>query len=242
MTPVPDLFEARAQQAGRAAHDAVRGVDMTGIAAIDAGRLHSRQPRRLVWAAAVIVLVTVVATYALARSLQPDERSLPAFRPEPLAGAVPFHAQLAPKVTFDVPAGHTLAGDTADFLLLRIDGTAGGLMAMRVRSYPYDDRADLAAAIMADDRLRVVRRHSATVGGEPATRLVLEPAPGVPQSDWFCPMGDRPCWGTTPTGGNTLYIFSHDGTRYVLSGGSNNETAARAMRPVVDGAAATWTW
>jgi hypothetical protein len=44
------------------------------------------------------------------------------------------------------------------------------------------------------------------------------------------------------TGGNTLYVFNHRGQRYMLVGGSLNADMTRAMRPVVDGAAATWQW
>jgi hypothetical protein len=239
--PVFDPFEIRAHTAARAAHHAVEGITMTDLAA-PSRPVTSRAPLR-VFVAATAAIVLVIAGTWFARDVLTRDESIPAFDPSPLPGAQPFDSQLSPDVGYDIPTGHLVTDDTGDITVIRFDGIpTGGLLAMRVRDYPGAAGRDLATAVAADDRLRVVRSQPTTVGGEPATRLVVRPVPGVTASPWFCPVGDRPCFDLSPTGRSILYLFEHEGTRYVLSGGAVNDSGADKIRPITDGAAATWHW
>ncbi len=85
----------------------------------------------------------------------------------------------------------------------------------------------------------MTRRQSA---GEPATRLVVRPVPGTSAGSWFCPTGQQSCFTLDPTGRTTLYLFNHQGARYLLSGGASTDSGAEQLQPIVDGAAATWRW
>jgi hypothetical protein len=237
-----DAFEARAQQAARSAHHSVRGIDMTGLTAqTPTARLRAPSRTLLVVAASIVLLLLVGAL--VGRNVLTSNEGVPAFEPQPLPGARPFHSHLVPSVSFRIPPKHLASPDQADLTVVKFDGIpTGGLIAMRVRTYANGDRRSLAAAVAADDRLKVLRRDPAVVGGEPATRLVVRPVPGITASDWFCPTGDLPCFTLDPTGQTTLYLFKHQGTRYLLSGGAINDSGATQLQTIVDGAAATWHW
>ena len=237
-----DAFESRAQQAALSAHRSVRGIDMTGLTAqTPTARLRAPSRTLLLVAASIVLLLLVGAL--VGRNVLTRNESVPAFEPQPLSGARPFHAQLAPSVSFRIPPQYLASPDQADLTVVKFDGIpTGGLIAMRVRSYASGDRKDLAAAVAADSRLQVLRRDPTNVGGEPATRLVVRPVPGITASDWFCPTGDLPCFTLDPTGGTTLYLFKHQGARYLLSGGAINDSGAAQLQAIVDGAAATWHW
>lgn len=238
--PVFDQFEARARAAAGAAHHAVEGVTMTEIAAPPRSTL--RPPVRAVVAAAAAVVLVIAGTW-FARAVVTSDEGIPAFDPRPVSGAQPFASQLRPGVGYRIPAGHLATEDTGDISVLRFDGVpTGGLIVMRVRDYPGATGRTLADAVTADNRLHVVRSQPTTVGGEPATRMVVRPLPGVTETPWFCPTGDQPCFDLSPTGRTTLYLFQHDGTRYLLSGGAINESGADKLRPITDGVAATWHW
>ena len=237
-----DPFEARAQQAARSAHRSVRGIEMTGLTAQPhTARLRAPSRTFLVVAASVVLLLLVGGLAG--RNVLTRNEGVPAFEPQPLPGARPFHAQLEPSVSFRVPAKHVASPDSADLTVMKFDGIpTGGLTAMRVRAYAIADQKDLAAAVAADDRLQVLRRDPTTVGGTPATRLVVRPVPGTTAGSWFCPTGDLPCFTLDPTGGTTLYLFNHQGARYLLAGGAFNDSGAEQLQAIVDGAAATWRW
>jgi hypothetical protein len=150
---------------------------------------------------------------------------------------------LRPQVGYRIPTERLVTDDTADITVIRFAGIpTGGMVVMRVRDYPSAEGRDLAAAVSADNRIRVLRSQATTVGGEPATRMVVRPLPGITAGPWFCPVGDRPCFDLSPTGRSTLYLFEHRGMRYVLSGGATNASGADKLRPITDGAAATWHW
>jgi hypothetical protein len=236
-----DPFETRARSAATAVHAAVRGVDMTGAVVT----LHQRPTGRrgtVVLAVAAAVLVVLVAAVVV-RTTRDQTNGLPAFDPRPLTGATALHTQLAPDVRFDVPKTRFVEQDTAGLVVLKFnDLTQGGLIAMHVASYPAGNGRDLARDVRRDNRVHVASASRATVGGEPATRLVVNPVSGITATPWFCPVGGRPCMDINATGGNTLYVFNHRGQRYVLVGGSLNAAMTAAMQPVVDGAAATWQW
>ena len=87
-----------------------------------------------------------------------------------------------------------------------------------------------------------MRTRPTTVRGEPTTRLVVRPVPGVTASPWFYPIGDRPCFDLSLTGRSILYLFEHGRTCYLLSGGAVNDSGADKLGPITDGAAATWHW
>ena len=237
-----DTFEARAQRAALGAHRSVRGIDMTGLTA-QPRAAHLRAPSRTLLAVAASIVLLLLVGALVGRTVLTRHDAVPAFEPQPLTGASPFHAQLEPSVSFRIPSQHLASEDQADLTVVKFDGIpTGGLVAMRVSSYANGDRKDLAAAVAADNRLQVLRRDPTTVGGEPATRLVVRPVPGITASDWFCPTGDRPCFTLDPTGRTTLYLFDHQGVRYLLSGGAINDSGAAKLQPIVDGAAATWHW
>jgi hypothetical protein len=236
-----DPFETRARSAATAVHAAVRGVDMTGAVIT----LHERPTsyrRAAVLAAAAAVLLVVVAAVVV-RSTRDQDSGLPAFDPRPLAGATALGTQLSPGVRFDVPKTRFVEQDTPGIVSLKFsDEAEGGLLAMQVASYPAGGGSDLAKDLRADTRLNVVSAASATVGGESATRFVVTPKPGITASPWICPVGGRPCMDLNPTGANTVYLFQHNGKQYALVGGALNSDVSAAMRPIVDGAAATWQW
>jgi hypothetical protein len=236
-----DPFETRARSAATAVHAAVRGVDMTGAVVT----LHSRSTghrRTAVLAVAAAVLVVLVAA-VLVRTTRDQNNGLPAFDPRPLSGATAVSTHLAPGVRFDVPKARFVTQDAPGIVVVKFsDRPEGGLIAMQVASYPAGGDTDLVQDVRRDGRLHVVSASRATVGGEPATRLVVNPVPGITATPWFCPVGGRPCMDLNATGGNTLYVFNHRGQRYVLVGGALNSDMTAAMRPVVDGAAATWKW
>ena len=236
-----DPFELRAQQAARAAHQAVRGIEMSGLATRSVNA-PSRIPSRTLLIAASVILLLLLGG-VLARDVLTRNQGVPAFDPRPMPGARPFHAQLQPHVTFQIPVRHEVSADKADITVVRFaDVPEGALIAMRVRSYPVGDRTDLVAAVAADTRLQILRRMPTTVGGEPATRFVVRPVSGTTTAPWFCPVGDMPCFELNPTGQSTLYLFQHDGTRYLLSAGAVNDSGSHKLQPIVDGAAATWQW
>jgi hypothetical protein len=236
-----DPFETRAQSAATAVHSAVRGVDMTGAVIT----LHERPTGRrgaLVLAAAAAVLLVLVAAVVL-RTTRDQDNGLPAFDPRPLTGATALGTQLAPGVRFNVPTTRFVERDTAGIVGLKFsDKAEGGLVAMRVASYPAHDSGDLARDLRQDRRVHIVRASRATVGGEPATRFVVMAVPGTTEAPWFCPVGGQPCMDLPATGGSTVYVFSHNGQRYAIVGGAINSDGTAAMRPIVDGAAATWQW
>lgn len=236
-----DPFELRAQHAARAAHQAVRGIEMSGLATRSINAPTRIQPRTLLIAASVILLLLVGGV--LARDVLTRNQGIPAFEPRPLTGARPFHAQLQPHVTFKIPAGHSVSQDKAGITVVRFaDVPEGALIAMQVRSYPSGDQTNLVAAVAADKRLQVLHKMPTTVGGEPATRFVVRPVPGTIAAPWFCPVGNESCFELSPTGQSTLYLFRHDGARYLLSAGAVNDALSLKIQGVVDGAAATWQW
>lgn len=240
--PDIDEFEARALQAARSAHRSVRGIDMTGLAAPSRGASLRTPSRALLLAAACVVLLLAAGAVLTRNALSHDE-GVPAFQPQPLRGAEPFTPQLQPSVSYRIPARHLASPDDAALTVVKFDDIpAGGLVVMRVRSYAAGDKQNLAAAVAADNRLQVLDRVQTTVGGEPATRLVVKPLPGITASPWFCPDSDDPCFDLDPTGRTTLYLFDHKGARYLLSGGGISDSSAARLQPVVDGAAATWHW
>jgi hypothetical protein len=241
---IPDIdeFEARAQQAARSAHRSVRGIDMTGLAAPSRSSSLRTPSRALLIAAACVVLLLVAGTVLTRTALSHDE-GVPAFQPQPLPGARPFTSQLEPSVTYRIPAQHLASPDDPGLTVVKFDGIpAGGLVVMRVRSYANGDQPNLVSAVAADNRLKVLHQVQTTVGGEPATRLVVRPVPGTTASEWFCPDSDNPCFDLDPTGRTTLYLFDHQGARYLLSGGGISDSQAQRLQPIVDGAAATWHW
>ena len=241
-TPDVDQFEARAQQAARSAHSSVRGIDMTGLAAPSRGASVRTPSRALLLAAACVVLLLVAGTL-LTRTVLSDDESVPAFQPQPLPGSRPFTSQLEPSVSYRIPAQHLASPDDPGITVLKFDGIpAGGMIVMRVRSYANGDQQNLVSAVAADNRLKVLNQVPTTVGGEPATRLVVKPVPGITASQWFCPDSEMPCFDLDPTGRTTLYLFNHQGARYLLSGGGISDSQAAKLQPIVDGAAATWHW
>jgi hypothetical protein len=237
-----DTFDARARQAARSAHTSVRGIDMTGLTTVPR-TTRLRGPSRTLLVVAASVVLLLLAGTLIGRTVFTHDQGVPAFQPQPLPGARPFHSQLQPSVSYRVPPNPMAQEDTADLTVLKFTGIpTGGLVAMHVSSYANGDQKDLAAAVAADNRLQVLQRDATTVGGEPATRLVVKTVPGTTASDWFCPVGGQPCFTLDPTAQTTLYVFRHDGARYLLSGGAINESGAAALQPIVDGAAATWHW
>ena len=241
-TPDVDQFEARAQQAARSAHSSVRGIDMTGLAAPSRGASLRTPSRALLLAAACVVLLLVAGTL-LTRTVFSHDEGVPAFQPQPLPGAQPFTPKLQPSVGYRIPAQHLASPDDPGLTVVKFDSIpAGGLVVMRVRSYANGDQQNLVSAVAADNRLKVLHKVQTTVGGEPATRLVVTPVPGTTASDWFCPDSDNPCFQLDPTGRTTLYLFDHQGARYLLSGGGISDSQAAKLQPIVDGAAATWHW
>ena len=241
-TPILDPFEARARSAARAAHDYVQELPMTGLATPHPAapvRASLRTP--MLVAAAVVTLLLIGAL--VTRGLPTRSESLPAFEPRPLPGAKPFDSQLDPGVSYRIPARHQVVDNTAGLTVIRFDGIAtGAMIAMQVRSYPAAEREDLVTAVSTDPRLRILRSDPTTVAGQSATRLVVRPLPGTTASPWFCPQGDRPCFDLSPTGRTTLYLFEGQDGRYLLAGGAVNDSGADQLRPIVDGAAATWQW
>jgi hypothetical protein len=241
-TPDLDLFEARAQQAARSAHSSVRGIDMTGLAA-PSRRASLRTPSRALLIAAACVVLLVVAGTVLTRTVLSHDEGVPAFQPQPLPGTRPFTSQLEPSVSYRIPAQHLASPDDPGITVVKFDGIpAGGMVVMRVRSYAAGDKQNLVSAVVADNRLTVLERVPTTVGGGPATRLVVKPVPGITASPWFCPDSAMPCFDLDPTGRTTLYLFDHQGARYLLSGGGISDSSAQKLQPIVDGAAATWHW
>jgi hypothetical protein len=236
-----DPFETRARSAATAVHAAVRGVEMTGAVVT----LHDRPTGRrgtVVLAAAAAVLLIVLAAVVV-RANRDQDNGLPAFDPRPLSGATALHTQLGSGVRFQVPTTRFVEQDTPGIVSLKFsDKAEGGLLAMRVASYPSGGGRDLAQDLRSDSRVHVVSAASATVGGEPATRLVVTPKPGITAAPWICPVGGRPCMNLNPTGANTVYLFRHNGQQYALIGGAINSAMSAAVRPIVDGAAATWQW
>jgi hypothetical protein len=236
-----DPFETRARSAATAVHAAVRGVDMTGAVVTLHGRPTGRR-RVTVLAAAAAVLLVVVAAVVL-RTTRSQNNGLPTFEPRPLTGATALGTHLGPGVRFDVPRQRVVAQDTAGIVGLQFaDMGEAGLLAMRVASYPALNSSDLAKNLRQDRRVHVVSASRATVGGEPATRFIVTTVPGTTAAPWFCPVGGRPCMDLNPTGGSTVYVFSHDGQSYAIVGGALNSQGSAAMRPIVDGVAATWQW
>jgi hypothetical protein len=241
-TPDVDQFEARAQQAARSAHRSVRGIDMTGLAA-PTRRASVRTPSRALLIVAACAALLLVAGTVLTRNVLSHDEGVPAFQPQPLPGSKPFTSHLQPSVSYRIPAQHLASPDDAGITVVKFDAIpAGGLIVMRVKSYAAGDRQNLVAAVAADNRLTVLDRVQTTVGGEPPTRLVVKPVPGTTASPWFCPDSDNPCFDLDPTGRTTLYLFDHQGARYLLSGGGISDSSALRLQPVVDGAAATWHW
>lgn len=239
MSTIQDPLEQRAVDAGRAARMATTGTHLD-LPAVTGHASGGR--RRLVLVAAGLVVVLLVGL-ALVRATAHRDHGLPAFEPRPVPGSTPFHSRLASGVRIDVPASRFVQRDTPTFLFLGFhDVAVGGLLAIRVSSYPAHDGPDLARDVSLDSRVHVVSRNRATVGGEAATRLVVRPVRGITESDWFCPVGGLPCMTINATGGNTLYVFRHRGQRYVLVGGSLGDAGTARMRSRVDGAAATWRW
>ncbi len=241
-TPDIDQFEARARQAARSAHSSVRGIDMTGLAAPSRGASLRTPSRALLLAAACVVLLLVAGTM-LTRNVFSHDEGVPAFQPQPLPGSQPFTPKLQPSVGYRIPAQHLASPDDPALTVVKFDGVpAGGLVAMRVRSYANGDQPNLVSAVAADNRLKVLSQLQPTVGGEPAPRLVVTPVPGTTASEWFCPDSDDSCFTLDPTGRTTLYLFDHQGARYLLSGGGISDSSAAKMQPIVDGVAATWHW
>jgi hypothetical protein len=241
-SPDLDLFEARAQQAARSAHRSVRGIDMTGLVAPSRGASLRTPSRALLLVAACVVLLLVAGT-VLTRTVVSHDEGVPAFQPQPLPGAKPFTSQLEPSVSYRIPAQHLASPDDPGITVVKFDSIpAGGMVVMRVRSYANGDPHNLVSAVAADNRLTVLNRVVTTVGGVPATRLVVKPVSGITASEWFCPDSDDPCFNLDPTGQTTLYLFDHQGARYLLSGGGISDSTAQKLQPIVDGAAATWHW
>jgi hypothetical protein len=215
---------------------------MTGAVVTLHGRPTGRRGAAVLATAAAVLVIVLAAV--VVRTTRTEDHGLPAFDPRPLAGATALRTQLAPGVRFDVPKTRSLAQDTAGIVSLKFsDKPEAGLLAMRVATYGEPDSSgagDLAQALRRDSRVHVVSASRATVGGEPATRFVVTAVPGTTAAPWFCPVGGRPCLDLPPTGGSTVYVFQHQGQRYALVGGAINADLTAAMRPVVDGAAASW--
>ncbi len=238
MSTVQDSLEQRARQAGRGAVMAVAGtrVDVSSVT-------RRKAPgRRAAWVAAALIAVLVAGLVVL-KSVGHEDRGLPSFTPHPIKGATVFRSDLQPGVRFRVPTTRLVVRNTASVVQLGFsDVGEGGLLAIQVGSYPGHDGKDLVHDLAVDNRVRILSRRSSSVGGEPATRLVVQPVPGTNTSDWFCPTGGRPCMSINATGGNTVYVVTHGGHRYVLVGGALNDAETARMRHVVDGAAASWRW
>jgi hypothetical protein len=240
--PDIDQFEARARQAARSAHRSVRGIDMTGLAA-PSRSVSLRTPSRALLLAAACVLLLLVAGTVLTRTVLNHDEGVPAFQPQPLPGSRSFTSRLEPSVSYRIPAQHLVTQDDPGITVVKFnDIPEAGMVAMRVRSYAAGDQQNLVSAVASDDRLKVLNRVQTTVGGEPATRLVVKPVAGITASEWFCPDSELPCFDLDPTGRTTLYLFDHQGARYLLSGGGISDSSALNLQPIVDGAAATWHW
>jgi hypothetical protein len=172
-----------------------------------------------------------------------EDHGLPSFTPHPVKGSTVYRSELQPGVSFRVPRTRIVMRNTASVVQLGFSNVGeGGLLAIQVGSYPGHDGKDLVHDLAVDNRVRILSKRSSSVGGEPATRLVVQPVPGTSTSAWFCPTGGRPCMSINATGGNTVYVVSHGGHRYVLVGGALNDAETARMRHVVDGAAASWRW
>ena len=176
MTP-NDPFEMRARSAATAVHAAVRGVDMTGAVVTLHGR-PSGHRRTAALAAAVAVLAVLVAAVVL-RTTRDQNTGLPTFDPRPLTGATALGTHLLPGVRFDVPRNRFVEQDTAGIVTVKFsDKAEAGLIAMQVASYPAGGGRGLVADVRRDNRVHVVSAARTTVGGEPATRLVVTPEIG----------------------------------------------------------------
>ena len=127
--------------------------------------------------------------------------------------------------------------------VVKFDGIpAGGMIVMRVRSYANGDRQNLVSAVAADNRLKVLHRVQTTVGGEPATRLVVKPVPGITASDWFCPDSDKPCFEPRPDRADHALPVRPPGCPVPALRRRHQRLQAAKLQPIVDGAAATWHW
>jgi hypothetical protein len=238
-----DQFEARAQQAARSAHSSVRGIDMTGLAAPSRGASLRTPSRALLLAAACVVLLLVAGTL-LTRNVFSHDEGVPAFQPQPLPGSQPFTPKLQPSVGYRIPAQHLASPDDPGLTVVKFDSIpAGGLVAMRVRSYANGDQPNLVSAVAADNRLKVLsqgsdhgRRRAGDQAGRHAgarhhgERLVLPRLRQPRASSSTRPGGPRSTCSTTRVPG-TCSPEAPSVTR-----------RSAKLQPIVDGAAATWHW
>ena len=104
-----DPFELRAQHAATSRPSSRQRNRMSGLARHLDQCPDSIQPRTLFIAASVILLLLLVAPSP--RDVLTRNQSLPAFQPRPLPGTRPFHAQLQPHVTFQIPVRHNVSSD-----------------------------------------------------------------------------------------------------------------------------------
>ena len=189
---------------------------MTGLAAPSTQRT-LRMPSRALLLAAACVVVLLVAGTALTRTALNHDEGVPAFQPQPLPGPSPSRRGWNLRsATGSPPSG--ASPDDAGLTVVKFDGIpAGGLVcdAGPLLTRMATSRTS-TPAIAADNRLKVLHQVQTTVGGEPAIRLVVTPVPGTTASDWFCPDSDNPCFELDPTGRTTLYLFDHQGARYLL--------------------------
>ena len=244
-----DAVENRARHAAKGLNMMASTLQIPPISRDAKGRSRRRDVKLLV-AAAAVTLIAVVTAVAL-RAGPTQRGNIPAFEPTPLPGGQRVSTAFQPAASYELPSTHEIVIDQPNRTLVDLGAKfpleSGQLVVFSVGAWyagaQIDGPGALPDAVAADPRLRLLQRQVTSVGGDLATRLVVQILPRPGDDDWFCTDASQTlCTGMGHQGRETLYVVQHGHATVLISGGAGNDRLGAAVGRVVDSVAATWQW
>ena len=231
-----DAVENRARHAAKGLNMMTSTIQFPPLPTDAPGR-RPRSAVALVVAAAVVTLIAVATAIALRGGS--TQRSTPAFEPTRLPDGARVSPAFRPAASYELPIPHELAVDEPDHTMVdlgRAFPLASGYLEI-AKAGPLPDAAT------AGDRVRVLHRQATSVGGDRATRFVVQVLPHPGDDYEFCAdTKQTQCIGMPPLGRVTLYFVQHDHATVIIAGGAGNDRLGAAVGRVADSVAATWQW
>jgi hypothetical protein len=244
-----DAVENRARHAAKGLNMMANTLQIPPVSRDSDGRSR-RAAVSLLVAAAAVTLIAVVTAVAM-RGGSTQRGNIPAFDPTPLPGGQRVSTAFQPAASYELPSTHQLVIDQPNQTLVDLGEKfplgSGQLVVFSVGAWyagaQVDGPSTLPDVVAADPRLRLLQRQVTSVGGDLATRLVVQILPRQGDDDWFCTDASQTlCTGMGHQGRETLYLVRHGQATVLISGGAGNDRLGAAVGRVVDSVAATWQW